>query len=113
MKPTSIVRTGLLLAGLFILGSAAGFAMAAEFHQISQIKRDFTLREVEIHRGDSLRFINEDAFLHQIYISSPSLTFDSAEQPPGQTIDVQFSAPGTYVVLCHIHPKMHLTVQVR
>jgi len=52
-------------------------------------------------------------FLHQIYVDSKSMSFDSAEQAPGQTISVLFAQPGTFQVRCHIHPKMLLTVHVQ
>ena len=52
-------------------------------------------------------------FLHQIYVDSKSMSFDSAEQAPGQMISVPFAQPGTFQVRCHIHPKMLLTVQVQ
>ena len=58
-------------------------------------------------------FNNEDDFIHQIYIQSPQLNFDSDEQPPGQIITVKFPSAGTYEVHCHIHPKMYLKVDVK
>ena len=63
--------------------------------------------------GDVVRFTNDDEFLHQIFVTSGSFKFDSAEQPPGQTIEVTFPTPGTYAVRCHIHPKMLLSVLVK
>jgi plastocyanin len=91
----------------------AGVALAAETHLISQLDRNFALREIEIAEGDMLRFTNDDKFLHQIYVSNPSFTFDSAEQAPGQVIDLRLPRPGFYVVRCHIHPKMRLDVTVK
>ena len=41
------------------------------------------------------------------------MSFDSDEQPPGQTIEVRFPVRGTFPVRCHIHPKMLLTVHVQ
>ena len=46
-------------------------------------------------------------------VSAPTLSFDSDEQPPGQTVSLKFPAAGTFEVHCHIHPKMLLTVHVR
>ncbi len=46
-------------------------------------------------------------------VDSSALKYESAEQPPGQAIEVQFPAAGTFEIRCHIHPKMLLTVNVR
>jgi plastocyanin len=106
-------RRQALLAAMLALCGFAGFAGAAQIHQIAQRNREFSQEEITIATGDTIRFTNEDEFLHQIFVSAPGFTFDSAEQPPGQVIEVRFPVPGTYTVLCHIHPKMHLTVRVR
>jgi plastocyanin len=91
---------------------AASTAFAATIHTVSQKGRNFALREIVIPLGNSIRFTNEDEFLHQIYVDSKEMTFDSAEQRPGQAIDVNFPKAGTFPVRCHIHPKMLLSVRV-
>jgi plastocyanin len=96
-----------------LLVAAAELAGAAATHRIVQKGRAFGVGEITINRGDTLLFTNEDEFLHQIYVASGGMTFDSNEQPPGQTIDVNFPSSGTFTVRCHIHPKMLLTVRVQ
>jgi len=91
---------------------AASTAFAATLHTVSQKGRNFALRQIVITRGDSIRFTNDDEFLHQIYVDSKDMSFDSAEQPPGQAIDVSFPRAGTFAVRCHIHPKMLISVRV-
>ncbi len=90
----------------------ATVAAAAGLHQIAQKRRAFAVGNLAITSGDHVVFTNEDEFLHQIYVDSPAMTFDSPEQPPGQTIEVVFSRRGTFRVRCHIHPKMLLIVRV-
>jgi hypothetical protein len=51
--------------------------------------------------------------LHQIFIASPALNFASAEQAPGQTIEVEFSTSGSFEALGHIHPTMRLAATVQ
>ena len=96
---------------LLVLASASAFA--ASVYRVAQKGRSFSLQEVTIAQGDTVQFTNDDEFLHQIYVDSTTISFDSAEQPPGQTIEVKFPVRGTFPVRCHIHPKMLLTVQVR
>ena len=110
--PRASRRCGIaeLLATAVLFASATAFA--ASLH-VAQKHRSFSPSAVSIQRGDSVEFSNDDEFLHQIYVDSKAMNFDSAEQPPGQTISVVFSQPGTYQVRCHIHPKMLLTVHVK
>jgi plastocyanin len=95
------------------LSLAAATALAATAHHVAQRGRAFAVSTIAIAAGDTVQFANEDEFLHQIYVDSPNLPFDSAEQRPGETIEVRFPNAGTFPVRCHIHPKMLLTVHVR
>jgi plastocyanin len=94
------------------LALAASTAFAATIHTVVQKGRNFAVNEIVIAPGDTIRFTNEDDFLHQIYVDSQDMEFDSAEQRPGETIDVDFPRRGTFSVRCHIHPKMLLVVHV-
>ena len=98
----------LLLAGFF-----ACAAFADDGHTIVQAGRAFHPGEVTIGRGETLVFSNRDEFIHQIYVKSDAMTYDSDEQPPGQDVKLAFPTAGTFEVRCHIHPKMALTVHVK
>jgi plastocyanin len=87
--------------------------LADDGHTIVQTGRAFHPVEVTINRGETLTFSNRDEFIHQIYVKSDAMTFDSDEQPPGQDVPLKFTAAGTFEVHCHIHPKMALTVHVK
>lgn len=95
------------------LGVAGSWAWAAQIHRIAQKDRAFAVKSIEIAHGDTIEFTNEDDFLHQIYVKSGRMNFDSDEQSPGETISVRFSESGTFDVRCHIHPTMLLVVTVR
>ena len=101
------------LAVIAALAFAATAAFAATIHTVSQRHRNFSQSQIAIARGDSIRFTNDDEFFHQIYVDSKEMNFDSDEQRPGQTIEVNFPRPGSFPVRCHIHPKMLLMVQVQ
>jgi plastocyanin len=105
-------RQGYCLTIAAILLLVATALCAAAVHPVAQKGRAFSLSQITIARGDSLLFANDDEFLHQIYVDSRSMSFDSDEQPPGQTIEVNFPRSGTFPIRCHIHPKMLLTVRV-
>jgi len=101
------------------LGVACGIALlafdafAAETFVISQKKRTFNPNEITIHKGDTLHIANDDQFTHQVYVDDPSFTFESAEADPGASVDIKFTATGSFEVRCHIHPKMKLQVTVQ
>jgi plastocyanin len=108
------MSNGRIGAGLlFAAALAAGAALADDGHTIVQAGRAFKPLEVTINHGETLVFSNRDEFIHQIYVKSDAMTFDSDEQPPGQDVPLKFPTAGTFEVHCHIHPKMTLTVHVK
>jgi plastocyanin len=100
----------LALAIPLLFGVAAS---ADDSHTIVQLGRAFQPGEVTIAAGDTLTFRNQDEFIHQIYVKSDTMNFDSDEQPPGRDVLLRFTASGTFRVRCHIHPKMLLIVHVK
>ena len=110
------MRRAALLPVLFAalaLALAASLAGAAQTVRVDQRGRAFSLAEIAIRAGDTVQFANADPYLHQIFVNSPTFSFDSDEQGPGETIDVKFPVAGTFEVRCHIHPTMRLSVTVR
>lgn len=98
--------------GVAGLGVWAGHAQSQNV--VSQKGRLFTPSEMTIKKGDAILIVNDDADLrHHAYIESDQFKFDSGDQEPGSQTGVKFPVAGTFDVLCAIHPKMKLTVQVR
>ena len=81
---------------------------------IAQKGRAFHPLTLIISRGDTLQFFNDDGnLLHHAYVETDTFNFDSGDQQPGSRTNVVFSVPGTFNVLCGIHPKMKLVVTVK
>jgi plastocyanin len=100
----------LLLAALAV----SSLALAQDGRQsVAQRNRDFAVKDLSVAAGDTVRFTNDDDFLHQIFVHAPGFSFDSSEQSPGENVDVTFSKTGDFRVLCGIHPKMSMAVHVR
>lgn len=100
------------------LASSASLALAADAPAsgdvtVVQDDRSFHPDIITITKGTVVHFENDDEFIHQIYVDSPGMSFDSAEQEPGKTIDLAFPKVGTFEMRCHIHPKMHMLVIVK
>ena len=102
-----------LVVGLSLALATVVGTLADDGHTIVQSGRAFHPGEVTINHGDTLTFANQDEFIHQIYVKSDAMTFDSDETPPGQSVQVKFTTAGTFEVHCHIHPKMNLVVHVK
>jgi plastocyanin len=98
---------GAMLSGLAVA------ALADDSLTIVQNGRAFRPDEITIDHGQTLSFSNQDDFIHQIYVDVQGFDYDSAEQPPGETLTIHFPDAGTFPVRCHIHPKMLLTVHVK
>jgi plastocyanin len=108
--PRGLLAAAVLLTASLMLGA---FAAASGVALVSQKRRAFSVKSVQIAAGDTVRFTNEDTFVHQIYVEARALTFESDEQPPATSVEIRFPAAGDYEVRCHIHPKMLLNVNVR
>ena len=102
-----------VLAAVALAAFAVSRGAAAETHKIVQIERSFRPNEISIAAGDTLEFTNQDEFIHQVYVDSDRISYDSAEQAPGEIITIPFPKSGDFPVRCHIHPKMLLTVHVK
>ncbi len=95
-------------------GAAAWTSQPPPRYMVSQKGRAFHPLTLSINRGDTVEIVNDDGdLLHHAYVESDTFNFDSGDQLPGSHTDVIFSVPGTFNVLCGIHPKMKLVVQVK
>ena len=108
------VRRALFLGTILVAAAQmAALAIAAETHKVAQKARAFEIATLTVATGDSVQFVNEDDFIHQIYVDASGFSFDSDETEPGKSVTVRFTTPGTYQVRCHIHPKMLISVTVK
>ena len=80
---------------------------------ISQKNRTYAPGAISIDKGQSIKIMNDDIFLHHAFIKSDDMEFDSGSMDEGESAVVKFSKPGVYDVKCAIHPKMNLEVTVK
>ena len=88
------------------------WAQANTEQVISQKNRTYAPGAVTLKKGESLKIINDDIFLHHAFIKSDSLNFDSGSMEEGENVRVTFDESGQYQLLCAIHPKMKLDITV-
>ncbi len=114
VQRTRLALMGLAVALVLAAGGAAGTQQGPSPYIISQRGRAFHPNFLSITQGDTIRIVNDDGdLLHHAYVESDTFNFDSGDQLPGSKTDVVFSVPGTFNVLCGIHPKMKLVVVVK
>ena len=95
------------VALLLVAGSAA-----AEEHVVAQKNKAFSMKKLTIKVGDSVKFVNEDSFAHNVFSLSAAKGFDTGSFGSGQTRDVVFDKPGLVEVECAVHPDMRLDIEV-
>lgn len=101
--------TACLVPGLLLSSGALSSGVLAAT-MVSQKGRTFRPAEINIPRGETVTFTNEDSYIHQVYVSG---LFESDEKAPGENVNQTFTAAGTFQVRCRIHPTMKLTIRVR
>src|ERR1700730_13984548 len=97
-----------LSVSIFSIGAHA----ASTLHVVDQSKLQFSVSEIRIKEGDTVRFMNSDRPAHNILVTEGATVLSSGLQQPGEPFDVPFNSEGTFPVTCGIHPKMHMTVVV-
>ena len=90
----------------------AATAACAKEVVVDQREKAFSVKAVEIRRGDTVRFVNSDPFFHNVFSMSAARPFDLGWYPRGQSRAVRFEEAGTVDIECAIHPDMKMQVKV-
>jgi plastocyanin len=90
---------------------AASHATAAE-QIVSQKGKAFSVKKLKVKVGDSVKFVNDDPFSHNVFSLSAAKSFDLGSYPQGGAKSVTFDKAGSIEVECAIHPEMTLTIEV-
>jgi len=98
------------LAGMALCAVAAT-AWAATL-SVEQRGRSFGVSELTVKVGDTVTFINNDIYGHNVYSATEGAEFDIGLQEPGETLDVTFDEAVIAKIRCRIHPRMRLQITV-
>jgi plastocyanin len=101
-----------LIAASAAFVTHSGLAQAPGSIIVAQKDISFSPAHIEIKPGNTITFVNEDPFGHNVYSETKGGEFDIGRQQPGQKSVVTFRQPGTFIAECRIHPKMRLEVVV-
>jgi plastocyanin len=105
----NIIATAILLVPAIV---------QAEEFTVTQTDKSFKLKGAKIENltikaGDSIKFLNEDPWFHNIFSLSDLKTFDLGSYPQGQFKTVVFEKAGKADIECAIHPNMMLHLEVK
>jgi plastocyanin len=107
-KSRSFLATATACLGI----AAACAAWAGEEHLVTQKNKAFSIKKLTIKVGDTVKFVNEDSFAHNIFSLSAPKSFDLGSFGTGGTKTVTFDKPGKVEVECAVHPDMHMDIEV-
>ena len=106
------MRLPALVSGIMVFLLAIGQGHAEEF-KISQKKKRFTPREVVAKLGDSILFVNDDLYAHNLFTDTPGMVLNIRKQMPGDAYRLKLDKRGNFEIRCVIHPRMKMTLQVK
>lgn len=99
-----------LLSALALL---AALPVSAENFTVGQKDKEFTVKNLDIKVGDTVDFVNNDSFFHNVFSLSDAAMFDLGSYPQGESKSVTFDTAGTVEIECAIHPNMQMTINVK
>jgi plastocyanin len=105
------MKQSTLLGWLFSLSIITSPALADEF-EVGQKNKSFTLQQLKLKVGDTVKFSNGDPFYHNIFSLSEAKPFDLGSFKKGNSRTVTFDKPGKIEVECAIHPEMHMVIDI-
>jgi plastocyanin len=91
---------------------AVAVGAIAEEMVVSQKGRMFSTNLMTVHRGAFVTFVNDDTVPHNIMSTSRINGFDLGSQMPGTAVPVSFDVTGIVAVICVIHPRMRMTIEI-
>ena len=88
-------------------------AIAGSDHVVSQKGKNFSVKKLTVQTGDSVRFVNDDPFAHNVFSLSDVKSFDLGSYGQGLSKAIVMDKPGIVEVECAVHPDMKMTVEVK
>ncbi|MBI2772418.1 MAG: methylamine utilization protein [Burkholderiales bacterium] len=105
------MRTYSLFIATLLLACQCLPAAAAE-HVVNQKGKAFVQKKLVVKAGDSVRFVNDDPFAHNVFSLSDTKSFDLGSYGQGLGKTVVLDKAGTVEVECAVHPDMKMVIEV-
>jgi plastocyanin len=104
---------GLPAAAIAFIFATSLPAQAGQEHVVAQKNKAFSVKKLTLKVGDSIKFVNDDNFAHNVFSLSAPKSFDLGSFGNGGAKSVTFDKPGKVEVECAVHPDMRLDVEVQ
>jgi plastocyanin len=89
----------------------AGPAAGAEI-MVTMAGADYAPASVTARPGDRLRFVNDDAVDHNVFVPTQGHAIDLGRQEPGKEAMLPLRRQGRFEVECVFHQHMLMVVEV-
>lgn len=106
------MRIHTMLTAALLLYTLAGHGVAAD-HVVNQKGKSFVQKTLTVKVGDSVKFINDDPFAHNVFSLSDTKSFDLGSYGQGLGKSVVLDKAGTVEVECAVHPDMKMVIEVQ
>jgi plastocyanin len=106
------MRINIPLTIAVLAASLSVQATTAE-HVVNQKNKAFLQKKLVVKVGDSVKFMNDDPFAHNVFSLSEAKSFDLGSYGTGLGKAVVMDKPGIVDVECAVHPDMKMTIEVR
>lgn len=100
-----------LLAQAALLLLLPGIAAAGE-HVVAMREGAYRPDRLQAGAGDTLRFVNEDAVAHEVFVPTVGFAVDLGRQEPGEERVLPLGRAGRFEVECVFHQDMLMVVEV-
>ena len=104
-----MIRRIVLVATILLCGIAA---TSSGVQVVRQQDRRFSVTTLQARVGETIVFVNDDPFVHNIFSMSDPQSFDLGAFGKGESRKLTLKSPGRIEVGCAIHPEMKLTIEV-
>lgn len=102
----------LVLLAVAMSAMAPGSPIAAEIHTVTMAGMAYAPANLTTRVGDTIRFVNDDAADHVVFVPTVGHAIDLGAQEPGTEKTLTLMKAGTFEVECVNHDHMLLTVEV-
>lgn len=118
--PRILIAVPLILAGAF-LPAVHQVTVKAPPGAVGMGHEVFTTEEIQIHRGDTLVFVNDSGYMHIVGPGRDGTLVEVNGEPMRRRVLMEtdatyttppFNTPGTFYFTCSMHPEMTVKVVV-
>src|SRR5688500_8273396 len=102
----------LVLSAVATAAMAHGSPSGAEVYTVTMAGMAYAPAHLTARVGDTIRFVNDDASDHVVFVPTAGHAIDLGAQEPGIEKTLDLMKPGSFEVECVIHDPMLLTVGV-